>query len=60
MDESGRARVESSALGTASIDFIDLDGDVVIAPFRWQILNIDEVIHAASLCIPHTCRLHVL
>jgi hypothetical protein len=26
-----------SASAPASVDFIDLDGDTVVAPFRWQV-----------------------
>ena len=40
LDHSGPAQASNS--GPASVDFIDLDGDVVVAPFRWQVLNVDE------------------
>ena len=45
---------DGGSAAPSSVDFIDLDGDVVVAPFRWQVLNVDEAIKQSTSASSNT------
>ena len=45
---------DGGSVAPSSVDFIDLDGDVVVAPFRWQVLNVDDAIKKSTSASSNT------